>query len=69
MKDQPHNDAMASIFREDPTLAAATLDTILADGDQGELLVAVRQINMAFGGTSVSATPRSDDPPSSVGST
>lgn len=69
MKDRPHDDAMASLFREDPALTAATLDAILADGDQEELLVAVRQINMAFGGTSVSATPCSEDPPSSFVST
>jgi hypothetical protein len=76
MKDQPNDDAMASLFREDLALAAATLDAIFADGDQGEgrrekgeLLVTVHQINMAFGGTSVSATPRSDEPPSSVGTT
>lgn len=69
MKDQPHDNAMASLFREDPALAAATLDAILADGDREELPVAVRQTNMAFGGTSVSATPCSEDPPGSVGST
>ncbi|WP_375646297.1 hypothetical protein [Bartonella sp. TT29SHDZB] len=38
MKDRNHDDAMAEIFHDDPELAAATLDAILADGDQGELL-------------------------------
>jgi DNA-binding phage protein len=46
MKDQPHDDSMASLFREDPALAAATLDAI----DQGELLVTLRQMAKAFGG-------------------
>jgi probable addiction module antidote protein len=55
MKDQPHDDSMASLFREDPELAAATLDAILADGDQGELLVTLRQMAKAFGGVSAVA--------------
>lgn len=55
MKDHPHDDAMASLFREDPALAAATLDAILADGDQGELLVTLRQMAKAFGGVSAVA--------------
>lgn len=50
MKDQLHDDVMASLFQEDPGLAAATLDAILADGDQGELLVTLRQMAKAFGG-------------------
>lgn len=44
MKDRSHDDAMAELFRDDPALAAATLNAILADGDQGELLVALRQM-------------------------
>jgi len=50
MKDCNHDDAMADLFRDDPTAAAATLDAILADGDQGELLVTLRQMAKAFGG-------------------
>lgn len=50
MKDRSHDDAMADLFREDPDLAAATLDAILAEGDQGELLVTLRQMTKAFGG-------------------
>ncbi|EJF82861.1 DNA-binding protein, partial [Candidatus Bartonella washoeensis] len=45
-----HDDAMAEILRDDPELAAATLDAILADGDQGELLVTLRQMAKAYGG-------------------
>ncbi|MBW8301183.1 MAG: addiction module antidote protein, partial [Hydrogenophaga sp.] len=50
MKDRSHDDAMADLFRDDPQMAAATLDAILADGDQGELLVTLRQMTKAFGG-------------------
>lgn len=50
MKDRNHDDAMAEIFRDDPELPAATLDAILADGDQGELLVTLRQMAKAYGG-------------------
>ena len=50
MKDRSHDDAMADLFQGDPQIAAATLDAILADGDQGELLVTLRQMTKAFGG-------------------
>lgn len=50
MKDRSHDDAMADLFRDDPATAAATLDAILADGDQGELLVTLRQMAKAYGG-------------------
>ncbi len=50
MKKRSHDDAMAELFRDDPAMAAATLDAILADGDHGELLVTLRQMAKAFGG-------------------
>ncbi|NTJ42859.1 addiction module antidote protein [Agrobacterium larrymoorei] len=50
MKDKSHDDAMADLFRDDPAFAAATLDAILADGNQGELMVTLRQMAKAFGG-------------------
>lgn len=50
MKDVSHDDAMAALFRDDPAFAAATLDAILADGDQGELMVTLLQMAKAFGG-------------------
>lgn len=50
MKDRSHDEAMVELFRTDPAIAAATLDAILADGDQGELLVTLRQMTKAFGG-------------------
>ena len=43
MKDSSHDEAMVELFRDDPAAAAATLNAILADGDQGELLVALRK--------------------------
>lgn len=55
MKDRPHDDAMADLFRDDPAAAAATLDAILADDDQGELLVTLRQMAKAYGGVSAVA--------------
>ncbi len=50
MKDRAHDEAMAEIYREDPAYALQLLNSILEDGDQGELLVALRQIAKAFGG-------------------
>lgn len=50
MKDRSHDDAMAEIFREDPAYAGELLNSILEDGDQGELLIALRQMTQAFGG-------------------
>ncbi len=49
-RDRPHDDAMAEMFREDPELAVDMLNGILEDGDQGELLIALRQMTKAFGG-------------------
>lgn len=54
-RDRSHDDAMADLFRDDPAVAAATLDAILADGDQGELLVTLRQMTKAFGGVTAIA--------------
>ncbi len=50
MKDRPHDDAMAEAFRQDPAYAVELLNSILEDGDQGELLIALRQMTKAFGG-------------------
>ena len=52
MKDRAHDDAMAEVFRKDPAYAVELLNSILADGDQGELLIALRQMTKAFGGVS-----------------
>lgn len=50
MKDRAHDDAMAELYHEDPALAVELLNSILEDGDQGELMVALRQMTKAFGG-------------------
>lgn len=50
MKDRAHDDAMAEVYREDPAFVVEMLNSILEDGDQGELLIALRQIAKAFGG-------------------
>ncbi|MDH6269166.1 putative addiction module antidote protein [Rhizobium sp. SG_E_25_P2] len=55
MKDRSHDDAMSEMFRENPALAAETLDQIFADGDQAELMIALRQMTSAFGGVPVVA--------------
>ena len=39
-----HDEATADMFREDPALAAAYLDNVLEDGDQAEVLIALRHI-------------------------
>jgi len=41
---------MAEVFRNDPAYAVVLLNAILEDGDQGELLIALRQMAKAFGG-------------------
>ena len=50
MRDRAHDDAMAEMFREYPAYAVQLLNNILEDGDQGELLIALRQMAKAFGG-------------------
>ncbi|MCU1740402.1 MULTISPECIES: addiction module antidote protein [Pseudomonas] len=50
MKDRSHDAAMAEVFRSDPAYAAELLNSILEDGEQAELLIALRQMAEAFGG-------------------
>lgn len=50
MKDRTHDEAMAELYREDPAYALQLLNSILEDGDQSELLIALRQMEKAFGG-------------------
>jgi probable addiction module antidote protein len=50
MKDRSHDEAMGELLREDPAYAVELLNSILADGDQSELLIALRQMAKAFGG-------------------
>ena len=50
MRTRPHDDAMAELYRSDPALALEVINGILADGDQAELLIVLRQMTQAFGG-------------------
>lgn len=52
MKDRAHDTAMAEAFRKDPGYAVELLNSILEDGEQAELLIALRQMTEAFGGVS-----------------
>lgn len=45
-----HADATAEMFRQDPAFAADYLDSLLADGDQADLMVALRHMADASGG-------------------
>lgn len=44
-----HEEATIQSFRDDPIFASEYLNAVLADGDQEELLVALRRIAQAHG--------------------
>ena len=50
MRDRTHDEAMAELFQENPAYAVELLNSILEDGEHGELLIALRQMTKAFGG-------------------
>lgn len=50
MKHKAHEEAMAEVYQKDPAYALELLNSVLADGDQAELLVVLRQLAKAFGG-------------------
>lgn len=47
-----HEDATLESFRRDPSFAAEYLNGVLADGNEQELMVALRRVAAAFGGVS-----------------
>jgi len=47
-----HAEATIESFRKDPRFAAEYLNAVLEDGDQQELLIALRYLADAFGGVS-----------------
>lgn len=47
MRDKPHDEAMAEEFAADPAYALQLLQSILADGDEAELQIFLRQIRLA----------------------
>ena len=50
MRDRAHDESMAELFQQDPAYALELLNSILEDGEQGELLIVLRQMAKAFGG-------------------
>lgn len=50
MRDRTHDEAMAELLQENPAYAVELLNSILEDGEHGELLIALRQMTKAFGG-------------------
>lgn len=50
MRDRSHDEAMAELFQDDPEYALELLNSILEDGEQGEMLIVLRQLAKAFGG-------------------
>ena len=50
MKSRAHDEAMADLYLKDPEFALQVINNILEDGDQGELLIVLRQMAKAFGG-------------------
>lgn len=49
MKDRSHDEAMAEMYRDDPVYAMQLLNDILEEGDQGELVIMLRQLAIALG--------------------
>ena len=45
-----HDEATATMFRNDPVLAAEYLNDVLATGDEVDLMLALRALSKAFGG-------------------
>ncbi|MDP6559759.1 MAG: addiction module antidote protein [Candidatus Binatia bacterium] len=45
-----HEEATVESFRKDPAFAAEYLSSILEDGGQEELMIALRRMSKAFGG-------------------
>ncbi len=50
MRDRNHDESMAELLKEDPVYALEFLNSVLEHGEQGELLIALRQMTKAFGG-------------------
>ncbi len=55
MKDRAHDEAMAELFQEDPAFATDYINSILADGNQEDLMIALRQVAAACGGVAAIA--------------
>jgi len=55
VKHRTHDQAMAALFQQEPAFALDLLNSVLADGDQAELQVVLRQLVKAVGGVQVIA--------------
>ena len=62
MRDRSHDEVMAERFREDPEYAVLYLNSTLEDGEQGELMITLRQLAKAFGGVPAVAQQASLNP-------
>jgi len=51
-----HDAATVDSLRDDPVYAAAYLDAVLEDGEQQEIMLALRRLSDAFGGVQKLAT-------------
>ncbi|MEX0803773.1 MAG: addiction module antidote protein [Candidatus Binatia bacterium] len=49
-RSRNHEEATVESFQRDPAFAAEYLNSILEDGDQEELMLALRRMSEAFGG-------------------
>ena len=63
MKDRTHDESMAELFRKDPAFATQYLNNVLEEGEQADLLVALRQMAQAFGGVPVTRCKEKKSPP------
>ncbi len=54
-RDRSYEDSVVELFQQDPEVAIELLNSILADGEPGELLIALRQMAKAFGGVTAIA--------------
>lgn len=52
VSSRSHEEATIESFRKDPSFAAEYLTAVLEDGDQEELMLALRRMSKAFGGMS-----------------
>lgn len=48
-----HEEATVESLKKDPALAAEYVNAVLEDGDQAELMLALRRLASAFGGIAV----------------
>ena len=59
-----HDIATAEMFRRDPLLAAEYLNTVLADGDDVDIIMALKNLSAAFGHTGSAALHSGSKPAS-----